>query len=393
MMRVGLLFEYPTVNGGENSMLATVRYLRDVESAGVELHALAPADGDLAKRFDEAGIARTSFEVFQNGTRRDRSELAAEIASHAQQLKLDVLHANSLSMGRLLGAASGQLPCPTSAHLRDILKLSGAAVRDLNRNARLIAVSEATRRFHIEQELDAERAVTIHNGIDAEEFVRRGLPEFEVDSASAREFVRQEVRSEFGIPDDSFVFLSVGQIGLRKGLDTLAEAAVLLAAEMAGSNPVHVLLVGARFSTKMESVEFEQQVLRRFGDVAPRLILHPTGYREDVSRLMLGADALVHAARQEPLGRVLLEAGAVRLPVIATDVGGTREIFEDDRSAILVSPGQPTDLCQSMKRVVEDAALRSRLGLQGEATVRSRFEIARAAEALAEVWEELRARN
>jgi glycosyltransferase involved in cell wall biosynthesis len=389
MMRVGLLFEYPTVNGGENSMLAAAQFLCGTQTTGVEFHALAPAGGDLAKRLDDAGFARTSFEIFQAGVRRDRAELAAELATLAEWLKLDLLHANSLSMGRLLGAASGELPCPTSAHLRDILKLSAAAVRDLNRNVRLIAVSEVTRLFHIEQGLDAERVVTIHNGIDAEQFIKGALPDGEPDSASVRDSVRVAVRAEFGIREDSFVFLSVGQIGLRKGLDTLADAAVLLSGEVEESKPVHVLLVGARFSTKTESIEFEQRLHQRFGEAAPTVVLHATGYREDVPRLMLGADALVHAARQEPLGRVLLEAGAMRLPILATDVGGTREIFSDDQSAILVTAGQPTELCQEMSRVLADASLRSRLGLRGEATVCSQFGIARAGVALATAWREI----
>ena len=387
-MRVGLLFEYPTVNGGENSMLAVAEFLQGLSDHDVQLRAIAPREGDLARRLDEAAIARTSFEIFRDGSRRDRNELAAELATLAEQLKLDLLHANSLSMGRLLGASKDQLPCPTSAHLRDILKLSGAAIRDLNRNARLIAVSEATQQFHIEQGLDAERAVTIHNGIDADCFVRSALPGGETDSPAVRDSVRQSVRAEFDIPADAFVFLSVGQIGLRKGLDTLAETAVLLAEKSGDSVPVHVLLVGARFSGKAESVEFEQRVQQRFLAAAPGIALHTTGYREDVSRLMLSADALAHAARQEPLGRVLLEAGAMRLPVIATDVGGTREIFEDGQSAMLVPAGNPAELCQTMRRAIREPELRSLLGSQGEATVRSRFGTARAGNALAAAWRE-----
>jgi glycosyltransferase involved in cell wall biosynthesis len=372
-------------------MLAVASHLQDSTSHDVQLRAIAPRDGDLARRLDEAAIARSSFEIFRDGARRERSELAAELAELAGQLKLDVLHANSLSMGRLLGAVSDQLPCPTTAHLRDILKLSGAAVRDLNLNTRLIAVSEATRQFHIGQGLDAERAVTIHNGIDADRFVESALPGGETDSQAVRDSVRQSVRAEFGIPADSFVFLSVGQIGLRKGLDTLAEAAVLLAENSVDSLPMHVLLVGARFSGKTESIEYEQRVQQTFLAAAPNVVLHATGYREDVSRLMPGADALVHAARQEPLGRVLLEAGAMRLPVIATDVGGTREIFEDGHSAMLVPAGEPMRLCHAMTMVVRDAELRLRLGSLGEAVVRSRFGIARAGSALAASWREVRA--
>lgn len=388
-MRVGLLFEYPTVNGGENSMLAVARHLQEAKSTGIELHALAAGEGDLAVQLDEAGVERTSFDVFRNGVRRDREELGGELAQLAGRLRLDLLHANSLSMGRLLGAARESLPCPTSAHLRDILRLSGAAVRDLNRNARLIAVSEATRRFHVERGLDTERTVTVPNGIDADEFLARALPEGASDSPAVRASVRKTVRAEFGIREDSFVFLSVGQIGIRKGLDTLANAAVLLAESDDAAPPMHVLLVGARFSTKTESVEFEQQVRQRFRQAEPRVVLHTTGYRKDVPRLMLAADGLVHAARQEPLGRVLLEAAAMRLPVVATDVGGTREIFEAGRGAILVAADQPAELCQTMSQLRDDSDLRSRLARQADETVRTRFGVVAAAASLVAIWRQI----
>jgi len=394
-MRVGLLFEYPTVNGGENSMLAVAAHLADMESAAIELHAFAPTAGDLARRLDEIRVDRSPWDVARNGSRRKRAVLITELAALASEYQLDILHANSLSMARLSGAASSGLPCPTSAHLRDILRLSGAAVRDLNRHSRLIAVSEATRKFHIQQGVDSERIVTVHNGIDADRFTGSGLSSGEQDSLAARRRVRRSVRAEFGIRDDSFVMLSVGQIGLRKGLDMLAEAAVLLADRTAGTDlfkqtgPVHLLLAGARFSTKPESIEHEHRVLARLRDAAPQIVFHPTGYRGDVSRLMLAADILVHAARQEPLGRVLIEAGAVGLPAVATSVGGTSEIYEDGLSALLVPVDQPEPLMHAISRLRADPACRSRMGSCAEQAIRSRFGIDRSAAALAAHWREI----
>lgn len=385
-MKVGLLFEYPTVNGGENSMLAVARHLRESTAHEVELHALAPGDGDLATRLACECVPHIPFDVFRGGSRRERHEVASELTILAEENEFDLLHANSLSMARVLGAASGQLPCPTTGHLRDILKLSGAAMRDLDRNEKLIAVSEVTRQFHVERGLTAERVVTIRNGIDADRVLQLALPEGEVDSAAPRDKVREAVRSELGIPLDAFVLLSVGQIGLRKGLDTLAEAAVLLA-ETRLTKPVHVLLVGARFSAKAESIEFEQAVLNRFRDAEPGVVLHATGYRDDVPRLMLAADSLVHAARQEPLGRVLLEAAAIGLPIIATDVGGTAEILVDGESALLVSPDQPDRMREAIVRMESDSDLRLRLKRAAMETVRSRFTIDQATRSLVAKWQ------
>ena len=67
------------------------------------------------------------------------------------------------------------------------------------------------------------------------------------------------------------------------------------------------------------------------------------GVRSDVDRMLGEATLLVHPARQEPLGRVLLEAAAAGIAVVTTTVGGTREIFPPDRNAaILVPPTIPS---------------------------------------------------
>ncbi|MFP6765363.1 MAG: glycosyltransferase family 4 protein [Planctomycetaceae bacterium] len=394
-MRVGLLFEYPTVNGGENSMLAVAAHLSDMQSTDIELHAFAPHAGELARRLDVIGVDRSQWDMFQDGLRRDRSALIAELSALTSEFQLDLLHANSLSMGRLTGAAGSGFPCSTSAHLRDILRLSNAAVRDLNRNSRLIAVSEATRKFHIQQGVDSERIVTVHNGIDVDGFAGGALPAGAEDAPAVRILVRRSVRREFGIPEDAFVILSVGQIGLRKGLDILAEAVVLLAGSMAVTagheslQPVHLLLAGARFSTKPESIEYEQRVLLRLREAAPQIVLHPTGYRGDVARLMLAADTLVHAARQEPLGRVLIEAGAAGLPIVATSAGGTSEILEDGRSALLVSVDQPEQLMHAVNRLRMDPEFRSRMGRLAEKTIRSQFGVDRSAAVLVSHWREI----
>lgn len=385
-MNVGLLFEYPTVNGGENSMLAVAKQLS--QSGDVTFCALAPEMGSLAVLLDRAGVPRIPFSVFHEGLRRDRGEQAAEVARLAAATELDLLHANSLSMGRLLGAASDQLPCPTTAHLRDILKLSRTAMQDLNRNARLIAVSEATRQFHVERGLKANRTVMIHNGIDADAYVKSAFPSGQADSPASRVSVRDAVRAEFQIPDESFTLLSVGQIGIRKGLDVLAEAAVLISRSFVPA-PIHVLLVGARFSGKAESIEFERIVRQRFRDAGPHVVLHPTGYRDDIARLMLGADSLVHTARQEPLGRVLLEASAVGLPIIATNVGGTSEILNDGESALLIPPDHPLELRNAIARLQSDFRLRCRLQTAAASNVRSRFSVTKAADRLLTEWKKL----
>lgn len=375
MRRIAILVEYPTVNGGENSMLAVLSHLlkgKSSSAAGLEFCILGPAQGPMADRVSELGIPITELNLFDDAGRRLPKEQAIPRLLEAVRLSgANLVHGNSLSMGRLLGAVARAHPqFVATAHLRDIMKLSRAAISDLNANRRVCAVSEATLAFHVGQGLNDSVGTVLHNGID-------------IDAFAVEESSRLRIRRELGVPEDTTVLLTVGQIGLRKGLDTLAEVAQRLAELRPG---IHWLLAGERFSQKAESVEFEAQVLRDFSVCAPALKLHRLGYREDVPDLMRASDLLVHGARQEPLGRVLLEAAASRLAIVATDVGGTGEIIIDGESGLLTPVDSPEAITSAIVRMIDGERLREELAANAHRRIRSDFGIEKSAEALFNVW-------
>ena len=118
--------------------------------------------------------------------------------------------------------------------------------------------------------------------------------------------------------------------------------------------------------------------------------VHWLGYRDDVARLLPQFTLLVHAARQEPLGRVLLEAAACGVPVVATDVGGTREIFPSPADgALLVEADDSAGLASAIDRLLADSELQQQLGRGGRSTAERRFCVTRAADVLAEQYQQL----
>ena len=141
----------------------------------------------------------------------------------------------------------------------------------------------------------------MYNGVDVERFRPRAAT--------------GKLKTQLALPENCFLSATIGQIGLRKGQDVLAEAAALAAARMPHA---HFLLVGQRHSSKAESIDFERNVTRTFYQAGLRDRLHLLGYRDDIDRLMNEIDLLVHPAHQEPLGRVLLEAAASEVPIVAT---------------------------------------------------------------------------
>jgi glycosyltransferase involved in cell wall biosynthesis len=119
--------------------------------------------------------------------------------------------------------------------------------------------------------------------------------------------------------------------------------------------------------------------------MAPRL--HCLGFRDDIPVLLNEIDLLVHTARQEPLGRVLLEAAACGRPIIATKVGGTPEILAHDASALLVPPDDPDALTAAMQQMLDDPDLRTRLGNEARRTVAEPFNLRQSAANLHAFWE------
>jgi glycosyltransferase involved in cell wall biosynthesis len=97
---------------------------------------------------------------------------------------------------------------------------------------------------------------------------------------------------------------------------------------------------------------------------------------------------LVHAARQEPLGRILLESAASGLAVVATDVGGTREIFPTESEAAWLVPADDVPAIESaMHTLLVDDTRRRALGAAARRRAESHFDIRQAAARLVGIYE------
>jgi glycosyltransferase involved in cell wall biosynthesis len=360
-----LVCEYASLNGGERSILAT---LDAVRRWGFALVATAPAQGPLAD-----ALAARAVELIPWDTGADRSlaQRRARLAEILRRRRVDLLHANSLAMGRLSGPVAHAVGVPSLSHLRDIVGLSRQALADLSSHRRLLAVSQAVREFHVAAGLSADRTHVLYNGVDLDVLQPR----------PANGYLHRELR----LPPDALLAGTIGQIGLRKGHDVLVAAANRLA----GRFPqLHWLLVGCRYSDKDESRRYEVELHRAAAPLGGKF--HFLGVRDDVADLLHELTVLVHPARQEPLGRVLLEAAAAGTPVVATDVGGTGEIFPPETdSASLVPPDDPAALAEAVARLLADPARRVLCAARARRHAEQHFSLAVAAAGLVEHYRAL----
>lgn len=137
------------------------------------------------------------------------------------------------------------------------------------------------------------------------------------------------VRTQFGLPQQANIILTIGSAYLRKGVDRAMIA--LASLPEAVKNNTWLIAVGEH-----ESASTFKQDAKKLG-VAERCIL--AGGRSDVADLMLGADVLAHPARSELAGLVIIEAMTAGLPVLATDVCGyASHVQQADAGIVLRSP-------------------------------------------------------
>jgi glycosyltransferase involved in cell wall biosynthesis len=179
------------------------------------------------------------------------------------------------------------------------------------------------------------RAVVLHNAINLDRFKLRGVD-------------RQEARRRLGVPAAAPLVGSIGRLTEQKGFGYFVEAAAQLRARWPEA---HFVLIGSG-----EQGAALQDKAARLG-LAEHL--HWAGSQPDVERWLPGLDVFVSSSLWEGLPTVIMESMASGVPVVATDVLGTRELIQDGATGRLVPPGDAPALAAAISQMLSDAAQRA----------------------------------
>jgi glycosyltransferase involved in cell wall biosynthesis len=204
--------------------------------------------------------------------------------------------------------------------------------------------------------------------------VPSGVPTAEL---RGRAPAREVARARLGLPRDAFVVAGLGRFVPVKGFDLLVAALPTLAA---GVPTARVVLIG----DGPERAALEAQATRL--GVRGRLLI--TGATPDIATGLAAADALAAPSRNEGMGRALVEAMALGLPVVGAEVGGIPAVVTDGETGRLVPAGDADALAAALTALGLDPALRAKLGTAAAARAES-FSTDVAHRLMREIYDEL----
>jgi glycosyltransferase involved in cell wall biosynthesis len=319
-----------------------------------------------------AKVEAEGFRVFDAPIRRSASPLALWRSYRAMLAlfraeKFDIVHVHTpvaALAGRLAAYRAGVPKIVYTAHgfyfhermdlprrlLHVSLEWLAGRVTDL-----LLTQSEEDAGLAHRLRLSRGPVHAIGNGADPTRF----FPPLQGDPA------REALRAGFGLAPDRPVILVVGRLVAEKGYPELFAAMAEVDAEL--------WVVGDRLeSDHAQSIDAAIRATTEDPRRAARVRF--LGYRADVPALMRAADLFVLPSHREGMPRSIIEAMLTGLPVVATDIRGSREEVVPEITGLLVPVRDPGALAAALSRLVRDPGLRTRMGLAGLERARSLYD-------------------
>ncbi|MGH2724861.1 MAG: glycosyltransferase family 4 protein [Actinomycetota bacterium] len=207
----------------------------------------------------------------------------------------------------------------------------------------------------------------IGNGIDVSRFSREALPD-----------ARAERRAELGFDDDTVVVGMVGRLVEEKGFVDFFGA---MARVMESRPHVRILLIAPHDPGQADEIDPE----RLLAMVDRQRVVH-LGFRADLPELYAAMDVFALPSYREGLPRTPLEAAAMEVPVVASNIRGCREAVVDGVTGLLVEPRSPGPLAAAIASLVDDAATRGQMGKAGREHVAREFDARAVLDRLADYY-------
>ena len=316
--------------------------------------------------FEESRSLGVETEVIKMGMwRKGKSLLRIPVSVYSIQSvikrkNISLVHANTL-WDNPYGVIPARLrKVPSICHIRNTFTEDKIKKYYLSKADRIICVSDEIRSGFNGWKLKDEKTATIYNGVDTKRFndkVKGGI-----------------IRRNFNIEDREILIGVVGRVDRTKGQDLLIEA-------FASLNKRHENL---RLMIVGESSLRDRQYFYKLKDFSNSLNLRNkvifTGYRKDIPEITAAFDIAVFPSlpsSNEGFGRSIIEAMAMKKPVVASAAGGIPEVVVDSITGEIVPPNDSEKLADAIEKLVIDEKRRVSMGEKGYERVIEKFTMER----------------
>lgn len=290
--------------------------------------------------------------------------------------KIKIVHSNTTAV--YSGAfAAWFTKTPHVWHVREIItkpillqKFNSWLIPGLSTT--IIANSERTRDNLVGQSSKKRiKTVVIYNGINLQQF----------DKAYGN---GQQLRKSWNINEKTALIGMVGRISYRKGQDFFVKVAKEVLDEK----------LDAKFVIVGDTIPGKEEIKKELVAQIDHLNLNEKvifeGFREDIPSVMDAFDIFVLPSRlPEAFGNVILEAMAMKKPVVANAHGGSTEIVEDGTTGYLVEPNNAALMTQKLASLIKDPEKREKMGLEGRRKVEEEFTLDKNKEAIVSLYKEI----
>lgn len=369
--------------GGATISLALL--LKRLDRSQFEPYALLGSDGDFADVLRQSGVDVTISQLKPIARTCNPMLLACylwrlirgcrNVSKVCREKNIDVIHANDNTVAFFAVLPAMRLKIKSVWHARSPVSRLGRIGAYLIRHCDvLISCSQATAQPFMESCPECgDKIFVAYDGVDVPELLERsGQP---------------SIREEYDIPPGAPLVGVAGRITRSKGQDVFIKAAVVVS-EL--HPKARFIVAGGPVAGSREALAADEafgQEIRQLAEkvgVAEKVIF--TGYRHDTPAVMKDLSVLVVPSRREPLGLVALEAMALGVPVVASNVDGLRESIESESNGLLVPVDAAGALGMAVSRLLKDRALARRLVEEGRQTVERRFTADAHASAVADIY-------
>ena len=280
-----------------------------------------------------------------------------------------IVHSNTPKGSLLSMIAAKIVSVPNRLYLVTGLRYQGASgfgrwlLKNMERMTCLCATKvipegEGVKETLIKDRITDKPLEVIHNGningIDTFYFSREASPKS-----------RDEIRSEIGLTKDDFAFIFIGRIVRDKGMNELADAMRLLGRT---HSDIKLILVGS-FESELDPLASGNEDFFKSS-----FNVKYVGRQADVRPFLLAADALVFPSYREGFPNVVLQAGAMGLPSIVTDINGCNEVISEGFHGVIIPPRNLDALVEKMTWFIEHPEEVNEMALNSRDIIVSKYE-------------------